>query len=159
MKNSSDVASGVFLLCLCALGAMSTMQLPKSIETFGSSALPFAALSIIAGCSVILILRGFTGPKGTAIWRDTRAARKIGLYLLGFLLYLFALTHLGALLYDIEDFPFSHSLVFSICTITFLVFSLKFLGRTRPAEFVLIPLGATAFLVAIFSYFFQVLLP
>ncbi len=159
MKNPSDVISGIILLFLCAFGAFSTMQLPKGVEMVGPAAVPLAALILMAGGALVLLVRGFsvTGPR--TIWDQRVALCKTGLYLLCFLLYLVVLANAGQFIYDLEGFPISHSVVFSVSTVAFLIFSLRFLGRKNKVEIALVSCGVTALLVWIFSFFFKVLLP
>jgi hypothetical protein len=159
MKNPSDVASGIVILCLCAIGAISTIQLPKGIELFGPRALPLLSLTIVAGGSAILVWRGLVNAKHKPVWGDLPALRKTGLYLLCFLIYLLALAKLGGILYYIDGFPFRHSFVFCITTMVFLAFSLKFLGRTSRLETALVSLISPAALFCIFTLFFKVYLP
>ena len=159
MKNPSDVASGLVILGICAIGSISTMQLPKGIEMFGPRALPLLALVCIAGGAAVLIWRGLVNAKHKPVWGDVSALRKIGMYLLSFLLYLFVLCNLGNILYYIEGFPFRHSIVFCIATALFLTASLKFLGRTSKLEIALVSLLTPAILFCVFTLFFKVYLP
>lgn len=159
MKNPSDVVSGIVILCLCAIGAVSTMQLPRGIEMFGPRALPLLSLTVVAGGAAILVWRGLVNARHKPVWGDPAALRKTGLYLLCFLIYLLALTKLGGFLYFIEGFPFRNSFVFCVTTVAFLAFSLKFLGRTNRLEIALVSVLSPAVLFCVFTLFFKVYLP
>ncbi len=159
MKNPSDITSGLVILCLCAICAVSTMHLPKGIEMFGPRALPLFSLTAMAACAVILLWRGLVNAKNKPVWGDLPALRKTGLCLLFFLLYLLVLAKLGGILYAIDGFPFRHSFVFCITTAAFLAFSLPFLGRVNKLEIALVSLLSPAVLFCVFTLFFKVYLP
>ena len=161
MKNPSDVISGLVLLGLCAIGAVSTAALPPPIQTeaVGPAYLPTATLLIVSLCAVLLIVFGMRNRPQKNLWGDRRAVGKALAFFVFYVVYLAALCHLGPLLYDIDDFPFRHSVGFAVTNTLFLYVACRCLGRTSKLELVLVPVITTVSLVLVFSVFFKVLLP
>jgi uncharacterized membrane protein len=161
MKNPSEVITGLVLLGLCAIGAVSTAQLPPPIQTeaVGPAYLPTAALTVIAFCALLLIIFGIRNRPARNLTGDKKAVFKALAFFVFYLIYLVALCHLGPALYDIDGFPFRHSVGFAVTNVIFLYIAFRWLGRTSRLELLLVSTGSTALLVLVFSVFFKVFLP
>jgi Na+/melibiose symporter-like transporter len=161
MKSRSDIISGVVLLALCAIGAVSTAGLPPPIrnEVVGPAYLPTAALAVMSFCALLLIAFGWRARARAGRPGENKAAAKALGFFAFYVLYLAALCHLGPALYDFDGFPFRHSAGFAVANTVFLYATCRWLGRTSLAERLLFSVGATALLIVIFSVLFKVFLP
>lgn len=160
MKSVTDVASGVVLLGLCALGAYSVGMLPEEgLEQIGPGAFPRMILTCLAVLSCVLLVQGLLRAPVRRYWPDAKTFRKVLLFIGLFYLYLLTLTSLGDFFANMENPPFTANGGFSISTFLFLLIALPLLGRRSPVEILSVAALTTAILVFVFSWFFQVLLP
>lgn len=160
MKSITDVVSGCILLILCAVGAYSVGTLPAdSVESVGPAGVPKAVLIITAVLSALLILKGLRDAPIKRYWPEAPILKKVLLFIGLFYCYLYSLTWVGGIFFEMENPPFSSGCAFSICTFSFLLLALPLLGRRKPLEIFLVALLTTATLVVSFGSFFKVMLP
>lgn len=161
MKSVTDVASGVVLLGLCALGAYSVGMLPEEggLDQIGPGAFPRMILICLAVLSCVLLVQGFLRAPLKRYWPEAKTFRKILLFIGLFYFYLLTLVELGDFFAGMDNPPFEANGGFSVSTFLFLLIALPLLGRRRPVEILSVAVLTTAILVFVFSWFFQVLLP
>ncbi len=161
MKNSTDVFSGLVILCFCAIGAVSVAHLPGPgpREVFGPAALPATALVLLALCALGIIVQGLRWPSLRAGRSDRKVILKVSAFFAFFIVYLVLMCLIGPPFYEQEDFPIQHSIGFSISTLLFVIVAMRLLGRTKLVEILGVSVLFTALLVGTFGWFFQVVLP
>lgn len=155
-----DTVSGIVLLILCALGAVSVGELPATTdpEVVGPATLPKLCLYALAFLACILIIRGIR-------FRHIQEGAKFNFCLKSilfygfYLLYLYAMVAIGDIVAAnyIDTIPYAGGFVVS--TVIFLILSFFFLRRRKKIEIISVAVITTLVLAVSFGGFFKVLLP
>lgn len=159
MKSLTDIATGIVLLGLCAVGAWSVSQIPEATtEGVSPSTFPTMVLVLLAALSTGLLIKGFVSASRNK-WPEPAILKKTFLFIALFLAYLASIALLGDFFLTIENPLFNSGMGFSISTFVFLLLALPLLGRRRPLEVILVASITTACLIGAFGLFFKVVLP
>lgn len=151
MRIHKDVISGIVILLFCAVGALSTSQLPppSAEEWAGPSTLPYITLGATALCGVLLVITGIARRNADRASRSFNLDPKVLAFYVFWVCYMAAMVWLGM----------PHNGGFIVATLLFLLVALPVLGRRKPLEIICVAVGTTGILVLAFGGFFQILLP
>lgn len=161
MSLHKDAISGIVLLILCILGAISVSQIPDpdANEIVGPATLPKISLIALAVCGIIQIARGMRKGSKTDGASYGFCWKSIAFY--GFyLMYMIAMVLIGDFIIEknfVKYIPYAGGFVIS--TILFLIASFYMLGRKKPVEIICVTLITTAVLAISFGGFFKIILP
>lgn len=161
MSLHKDLLSGVVILILCCLCAMSVAQLPDPDvnEAVGPASLPKISLIALAICGIIQVVRGLR-KGGHAEDAKYNFCGKSVLFYLFYIVYMIAMVMIGDLFIAmnwVRVIPYAGG--FAISTVLFLVISFKVLGRKRLIEILSVSFITTAVLAVSFGGFFKIILP
>ena len=161
MRIHKDVISGIVILLFCAVGTLSTSQLPppSAEEWAGPSTLPYITLGATALCGVLLVITGIARRNADRASRSFNLDPKVLAFYVFWVCYMAAMVWLGDLISGTNRLGMPHNGGFIVATLLFLLVALPVLGRRKPLEIICVAVGTTGILVLAFGGFFQILLP
>ena len=100
MRIHKDVISGIVILLFCAVGALSTSQLPppSAEEWAGPSTLPYITLGATALCGVLLVITGIARRNADRASRSFNLDPKVLAFYVFWVCYMAAMVWLGDLI-------------------------------------------------------------
>lgn len=134
MRIHKDVISGIVILLFCAVGALSTSQLPppSAEEWAGPSTLPYITLGATALCGVLLVITGIARRNADKASRSFNLDPKVLAFYVFWVCYMAAMVWLGDLISGMNRLGMPHNGGFIVATLLFLLVALPCSAGASP---------------------------
>lgn len=111
MRIHKDVISGIVILLFCAVGALSTSQLPppSAEEWAGPSTLPYITLGATALCGALLVITGIARRNADKASRSFNIDPKVLAFYVFWVCYMAAMVWLGDLISGMNRLGMPHN--------------------------------------------------